>query len=331
MRVELPEHLRSALARLLEGVSRKDLAERASAISRHYREGGASARVVANRSDVLAYLVSRLPATFAATAAVLREIRDAHAGFAPESVLDAGAGPGTASWAAVTEWPGIASVAMVDGNRSFLDTAADLAGGSDHAALKAVRRIVGEMSAVSALPAADLVIAGFALAEVDERSLPAVVAALWQACRGVLVLIEPGTPAGFARIISARTTLIAAGATVVVPCPHDAACPMAGPDWCHFAVRLPRLRDHMIAKRAVVPFEDEKFSYVAVTRDPAFRSAGAARVLAPPRMSKAGLRLRLCTPNGIVERTIARRERDAFARLRRVRWGDALPLDDDGP
>jgi ribosomal protein RSM22 (predicted rRNA methylase) len=48
-------------------------------------------------------------------------------------------------------------------------------------------------------------------------------------------------------------------------------------------------------------------------------------VLAPPRSSKAELRLKLCTNDGtIAERTVPRRERAAHARLRRLWWGDAI-------
>ena len=59
-----------------------------------------------------------------------------------------------------------------------------------------------------------------------------------------LLIIEPGTPAGYARMIALRSQLIASGAHVAAPCPHQAPCPLATPDWCHFAQRLPRSRAH---------------------------------------------------------------------------------------
>src|SRR5204862_6984628 len=109
----------------------------------------------------------------------------------------------------------------------------------------------------------------------------------------VLMLVEPGTPAGFARIRAAREALIAAGAHLVAPCTHDKVCPMQAPDWCHFSQRLPRSRAHMIAKAADVPFEDERHSYVAVSRE-ALPSSNRARIVAEPQETKVGLTFPLC-------------------------------------
>ena len=44
----------------------------------------------------------------------------------------------------------------------------------------------------------------------------------------MLVLVEPGTPQGFARIREARAALIAEGAHIVAPCTHENVCPMEG-------------------------------------------------------------------------------------------------------
>jgi ribosomal protein RSM22 (predicted rRNA methylase) len=50
------------------------------------------------------------------------------------------------------------------------------------------------------------VLASYALAEIAPGALRAVVERLWSACEGVLALVEPGTPAGYARILAARTS-----------------------------------------------------------------------------------------------------------------------------
>ena len=100
MNPALPPALKARSTALLEGVSRKELAARAAAISESYRAGGTSAVTVADELSVLAYIFSRLPATYAVAVAVFATLREAAPDFVPKSFLDVGAGPGTASWAA---------------------------------------------------------------------------------------------------------------------------------------------------------------------------------------------------------------------------------------
>ena len=132
-------------------------------------------------------------------------------------------------------------------------------------------------------------------------------------------------PTDFARIREARAQLIGFGATIVAPCPHDAACPIVAPDWCHFAVRLPRSRDHRITKDAVVAVRGREILLcrrgARDDRRTRRRSPASSRHRAS---TKAASALKLCTPAGIVERTVPRRDRAAFAALRRARWGDAI-------
>ena len=54
------------------------------------------------------------------------------------------------------------------------------------------------------LPPADLVVASYVLAELPQMEAARTAVKLWQATGQMLVLIEPGTPQGFARIRSAR-------------------------------------------------------------------------------------------------------------------------------
>jgi len=135
-------------------------------------------------------------------------------------------------------------------------------------------------------------------------------------------VIEPGTPAGYARILALRQQLISAGAHVAAPCPHDRPCPLIPPDWCHFSQRLPRSQAHRQIKGAEVPFEDERFIYVALTRAPP--ATRAARVLAPPDVGKAEITAKLCTEAGVALTTVPRRDKTAYADARRWRWGDAI-------
>mgnify|MGYP001336630252 CR=1 FL=1 len=325
MSFDLPPQLRLVADRLLEGVSRKDLAGRAGAISARYRAGGGSAAVVASQADAMAYVLTRLPATYAADARVFADLAERAPDFAPQSLLDAGAGPGGAGWAALETWPSVTQAVLLDSNRAFLDLAEALAADAP-AALKNAERLRTDLVAPGEWPRAELVIASYALAEIAPAAQAGVVDRLWAASQGVLALIEPGTPAGHQRILAARDQLIAAGARLLAPCPHHAPCPLAAPDWCHFSQRLARSRDHRMAKGAETPFEDEKFIYLAAARPGVVATPPAPRVLAPPRAGKPGIDLKLCMPSGLAEhRFVAKRDKPAFAIARRLDWGDLLP------
>lgn len=318
----LPAALRAAVAGELDGIARRDLAARAARTSAAYRAGQGSAGVIREGRDALAYALTRLPATYAACARAFAEAAARAPGFRPGRLLDAGAGPGAASWAALDAWPELAEVHWLDQSPAFLTLAARLAAAGPPALAAAQARRADLAGGGEAWPRADLVACSYALAEIAPQRQAAVVADLWRACDGLLVLVEPGTPAGFARLRAARTALIAGGAEILAPCPHAAGCPVESPDWCHFSVRLPRSRDHRLAKGAEAPFEDEPFAYLLAAR-PGVGAPAAARVLRPPRAAKPGVELTLCTADGLRQRLVARRDKPAYAAARRLGWGDA--------
>ena len=176
---------------------------------------------------MLAYLLSRLPATYAVAAAVFEAVREAAPDFAPKSLADIGAGPGTASWAALETWPDIAQVSMTDSNSVFLNVAKTLAFGSP--SLGHANFIAHNLGGSAPPPMrADLVTACFVLAEIAPPALSEAVNRLWSASAELLILIEPGTPAGFARIRAARKRLIEQGAHVLAPCTHARCLPDRG-------------------------------------------------------------------------------------------------------
>src|SRR5271154_4822978 len=103
---DLPTELKAALDARLHGLSRNDAAERAAAISQTYR-GGGNSTAIRTEADALAYALARMPATYAAVTASLNALGEIRPDFAPISLLDVGAGPGTASWAAAEAWPSL--------------------------------------------------------------------------------------------------------------------------------------------------------------------------------------------------------------------------------
>jgi ribosomal protein RSM22 (predicted rRNA methylase) len=266
-----------------------------------------------------------MPATYAAAIAVLNALREV-CDVAPQSLLDIGAGPGTVAFAAVQAFPSLADIRLIESNAEMRALGHALLAQSEQPALRAASYIALPARNTD-LPAADLVTASYVAGEIAAAERTAFARMLWAATAQALVVIEPGTPAGYERIMEIRSQLIAEGAHVAAPCPHDDACPLTAPDWCHFAQRLPRSRDHLQVKGVAVPFEDEKFSYVVVVRTPPPRFD--ARVLAPPVVTKGAVTAKLCTADGIVHDIAARRDGAAYRRHKSWRWGDAVERQDE--
>jgi ribosomal protein RSM22 (predicted rRNA methylase) len=317
---DLPAELKAALDGKLRGFSRSDAAGRAASISKTYRDGGGSGGI-RSETDALAYALARMPATYAAVTASLNALVEIRPDLAPTSLLDVGAGPATATWAAAETFPSLQRFTLLDANDALRALALGLV--TDSFRLRDVSYERGEArAALTRADTADLVVASYMIGEIGDAEQRTLAELMWAKTLDTLLVVEPGTPAGYARIIALRDHLIALGAQVAAPCPHDGQCPLQAPDWCHFSQRLQRSRAHMQVKGAEVPFEDERFSYVAVSRMPPGQRP--SRVLAQPATGKVEVAAKLCTPNGLNTARVRRRDKAAYAEARRWRWGDVV-------
>lgn len=320
--MELPSALRQGVDGLLEKVPLPALKQAAKTLSERYRAELRDGRLhMSEDMAVKAYLATRLPATYAAVRASLDALADAQPDFQPKSLLDIGAGPGTMLWATTDLWPELEQAVLVEASAAVRKVGQSLAAG-----MIAARTdwIAGDATIdLDGLKPADLVSIAYVLDEVAPASLPKLIGRLWQLTADMLLIVEPGTPAGWRRILAARQQLIEAGAHLLAPCPHQAPCPLMPPDWCHFARRVARSRLHRLAKDADVPWEDEKFIYLAVSRQPA--PTRPARVIAPPKGGSGKVVLKLCQPDGSAgERLFSKRDGETFRVARRADWGDTL-------
>ncbi len=315
----LPPALQAGIDEIVGAVDPRELKRTAQALSERYRVGGAPGRRASrSTADVAAYLATRAPATYAAAAEVFREIRLARPDWVPRSIVDLGAGPGIAAWAAVDVWPDVAAVTLIDAEPEMILAGKRLAAAGPPT-LQAARWAVSDARPDEA---AQLVIASYVIGELPPAAFDAFVSGAWASAADTFVVVEPGTTAGYRRVLDARAAVLARGGRTLAPCPHDDPCPLLEGDWCHFAVRLQRTRAHRAAKDAERGFEDEKFAYVVLTR--ARHPRAEARVIRRPETRQGHVLLDLCLPSGLEQRTISKREGDAYRRARKVRWGDRL-------
>jgi ribosomal protein RSM22 (predicted rRNA methylase) len=300
--VQLPQYVRRIIEERAEAVGFTALKRAAIAMSEAYRDRRLARLPDAERSA--AYLVTRMPATYAAAHAVLREVRQRTGTRSIASVLDIGAGTGAASLAA-REWFPDASITMLERDPAFAEAAHEFLPDAIRQLSDLPRRLLSH----------DLIIAAYSLGEIREP----VAKLLWQSARVALVVIEPGTPQGFSLIRGIRAELLEAGAHMLAPCPAETPCPVADPDWCHFAARVERSSIHRRVKDAELGYEDEKYSYVALARGTVELPAG--RVIRRPQHRPGLIVLETCTAGGLRTERVTKRDRDAFRAARKRSWG----------
>ncbi|MGP3633700.1 small ribosomal subunit Rsm22 family protein [Streptomyces sp. 24-1644] len=318
------EALRAALAALLDGLPPKQATQAVDRLIASYRgTTPTDAPVLRDRSDVVAYAAYRMPATFEAVRSALAALREAAPHWAPATHTDVGGGTGAASWAVAGAWQGAATT-VLDWAEPALVLGSELAAASDLPGLRGAQWQQARIGAALDLAPTDLVTVSYVLKELTPGARAELVDAAAGAAQAV-VIVEPGTPDGYERVIEARTRLIAAGLTVAAPCPHDDACPVEpGTDWCHFSARVSRSSLHRQVKGGSLSHEDEKFSYVVATRFPV--TPAAARVTRRPQIRKGQVLLELCTRDEALQRsTVTKRHGELYRAARDTAWGDSWP------
>lgn len=296
----LPPNLQHSIECILEELDSQSLKSSSARISKRYRQGCS----LFDRNELITYLIVRMPATYAAISTVLCEIP-----FPITSLLDLGSGPGTGYFAAQGHWRGLKATCL-ERESTFIELGKRLG---------CAPYRLGDVAHIPSFEPHDLALFGYSFGEFPTLNLKPI----WEAVSCV-VIVEPGTPRGFQNVLAARKQLVELGGSVLAPCPHSQTCPH--PTWCHFSVRIGRSFSHRLAKEALLPYEDEKFSYCIVTKEPLNQKI--PRILSHPERHGGHLRLELCTLNGIEKRLVSKKEGALYKQARKAHWGDCLSVND---
>lgn len=257
--------------------------EIAEKLSQQYRLGDWAL----DEKTAAAYLAVRFPATQTVVQRVMSE--------APEgtTLLDFGAGPGADLNFCITRVEHNPHIAKIGKKRHPQDRWLTTLPDEPH----------------------DLVLCSYSLGE-SPNSLEA----LWNLAKSALIIIEPGTPAGYRNILQFREKIIEKGGFVSAPCPHENCCPLKE-GWCHFGVKVARSQKHRLLKKGELGWEEEKYSFVILTKEqPKERNS---RILHVPKKRKGHLIMTLCENSGIYERTFTRKDPN-YKSLKKKVWGESV-------
>ncbi|MDE3055605.1 MAG: hypothetical protein KGI80_02785 [Verrucomicrobiota bacterium] len=310
--LEIPEIFQRHLDLLFAATTPNALKEACMEISTAYRTG--QPFLFREKVSCLAYFASRLPATYAVAYRVLSEL--------PRSLsswIDVGAGPGTASWAAATLFPGASFNLCIEQSHMMTALGKELV--LSHPILSKSQWLPNSSPPSSIPSRPDALLFSYSLGEL--KNPQAWIEWWWAEKIPFLVIMEPGTPARFALLREIREKLLLRGASVIAPCTHVGHCPLLKDDWCHFSLRIPRGRLQRHVKGAQLGYEDEKYAYLIISREnyrPPTPTCG--RIIGPVRKESGGITFTLCTHEAKLEKKwIAKREKELYAQAKKAEWG----------
>ena len=318
--MNLPIEIKRYIENELNDISKNKLQNNAKNISINYRENeGKGKRLLKSEDEALAYAISRMPATYGAVYNSLKhsvEIYNQNI----KTVADMGAGTGAGA-IAVNELLDIDQIecferedAMQKMGKKIFDNYDNISKKSNWNKFDICKDVLKEKY--------DLVIVSYMLNEISDEKKDIIVEKLWNMFDKMLLIVEPGTMKGYNNVINAKKKLIEKGGKIVAPCRSN-ECRLPKNDWCNFSCRVQRTKIHKELKNGNVPYEDEKYIYIAITKED-INEIDKKRILRHPMIYSGFVKLKVCDRDEIKEITISKKDKEKFKIVRKSKVGDLI-------
>ncbi len=318
--MDLPIEIKRYIENELNTISKNELQNNAKNISLNYRTNeGEGKRLLKSQNEALAYAISRMPATYEA---VYNSLKHSIEIYNPniKTMADIGAGTGAGA-IAVNEILDIEEIecferedAMRKIGKKIFDNYYNISEKSNWNKFDICKDEIAKKY--------DLVVVSYMLNEISNDKKDIVVEKLWRICNKMLLIVEPGTMQGYNNIINAKKKLIEKGGKIVAPCISN-ECKLPKNDWCNFSCRVQRTKIHKELKEGNVPYEDEKYIYIAATKDE-INNTDKKRILRHPMIYSGFVKLKVCDENEIKEITITKKDKEKFKVARKSIAGDLI-------
>lgn len=326
----LPQHSIAAINELLYQQSNTEWIKRAERLHEKYTSQihEKENRYITDMDDVIAYLALRMPATYAQHYATFLAVQELYPHWEPQSVLDIGCGPGTGIFAAKEVWPSLTEGMCLDRERNFLQIGQQLLSRAKLDIQIQWEKHDVRDGIVSNEKKYDVVIVGNVFNELQNSVKEKLLGQAFNKTKGVLIIIEPGTPYGSVLIYDLAKKLSKAA---------QIAAPFVGNSlvtnenyWVHFSQKFirpdfeRRVRQHMrTASEMASDWEDAKFCYVAISNfSPEVAFWG--RCVGPVNIQKGYVIVPVLTKNGISMIKVMKRNKEHYHFAKELKWGQII-------
>lgn len=324
--MQLPNEILERAIAIAEKFSKKQLSQSFKEVSNKYC-GEKNGNILLNQvEEAAAYSLSRMPATYGAVYnAFSQTLETIETQITLKTLLDVGAGTGAATLA-IAEQINLDKITCLEREDAMLNLGKILLEASDKKEVREAiwikQDLIKESITETVKEKADIIVVSYMLNELEETKRLELVESLWNQTNQILLIVDPGTPKDFKNMMQIKNFLVDKGAKILAPCAQERGCSLPSDDWCHFLCRVERTKWQKDIKMATVPYEDEKFTYLAFSKEDIGKTKN--RVIRQPLNKTNFIQLKLCEENGINEIIYTKKEKELYKKAKKIKVGETF-------
>lgn len=335
-KMQLPEEILNKVIEISYDINKKEIAQNFRKISDKYMGDKKGDVLLAEEQEAIAYSIARMPATYGAVRTAINHVLEMFVDESFETIIDVGAGTGAATLALMQELEeheiSVSSAKCLEREEAMISVGKTLFSESSSESVKNASWIKFDINDMSSMlenetMKADIVITSYMLNEFAEEKIFGVIDKLWSMTNKMLLIVDPGTPKDHKRMIKIKNYLYEKGGNIVAPCTCNSGCHLPETDWCHFTCRVERTKIQKQVKNANVPYEDEKFTYLAVLKDKSIKPInGVNRIIRHPVIRSNMIEVKLCSNGEIMNRIYTKKDKETYKMLKKAKVGDLVEI-----
>ena len=293
-------------------------------ISSKYRQEIGGESIISTKEQVLSYISGRMIETAVIVDDVLNKVCLV-SNFKNDikTVLDVGSGTGSCLWA-LSNFLNKASVIALEKEELMIEYAKQLNKGLS-CDIEYIQSDVLNKKTEN-INSCDLVIESFMLNELKEMDRIKAVDYMCEKANDYIIMVEPGTPKSYERMMEIRKYVLSKGFNLILPCLHGGECGLKN-DYCNFSVRVERTKTSRQIKNGTLNYEDEKYFYLVFRKENKRAGGYSSVILRRPVYRKGCVDLKLCLKEGeIKSRTVTKSDRENYRKAKDFKHGDITML-----